>query len=509
MLLILLLLAAVLLLPTLKIHFKNRRFSRYIDHLPGEKKYPVIGTMWRSLNCRREELADYFLARHKRFGPIFRSWMGSIPMVMVYKPEHAQVVFRSSCANHKGLFYQMLTPWLGNGLIAGSGPKWQQHRKIISPSFHFKVLDSYTEIFAEKAEQFSKYLEKYEGQGYFDITEDLTKIALDIIAESAMGVELNYLNGNDRRGVEYAQAIIEFCSIFFKRMANPIYRNNFTFRYTALGRQSTQYINTIEKFNNDIIQERKKRLQQSKEKTKFLMKDELNNRKKVSFLDLLLSYQNEHRFSEEEIKEEVSTFMFGGFDTTTATVTYALLALGNDLQIQKHVQEELDHIFAGDPGRKVTPQDISEMEYLDRVVKEVLRCYNFVPFIYRELQSDLEVAGVTLPKGINIGVSLYDLHHDPVHYPDPYKFDPDRFLPEVCAQRHPYAYVPFSAGARNCLGQKFAMRNVKTLLSYILRQYHVKCLEKPENLKYFVEIVLRPQNGLHIVLEPRRLRRSG
>ncbi|XP_066157442.1 cytochrome P450 4C1-like [Euwallacea fornicatus] len=509
MLLILLLLVVLLLLPILKIYINHQHFSRYIDHLPGEKKYPVIGTMWISLKSRREDLADYLLNRHKKFGPIYRQWMGNLPMVCVYKPEHAQTIFKNSCANHKGQFYQMLTPWLGNGLISGSGPTWQHHRKIISPSFHFKVLDSYVEIFTEKAEQFSKYLEKYEGQGYFNVTTCLTKISLDIIAESAMGVELNYLSGNDPRGMEYAQAIIDFSAIFFKRMANPLYRNNFTFRWTALGRESARCVNTIQQFNNEIIQERKRRLHENKEKTKFLKEDDIGSHKKTSFLDLLLRYQNEHRLSKKEIQDEVSTFMFGGLDTTTATVTYALLALGNNAQIQKHVQEELDEIFAGDPGRKVTLQDISRMEYLDRVIKEVLRCYNFVPSIYRELQSDLEVAGITLPKGINVGISLNDLHHDPAHYPDPYKFDPDRFLPEICAQRHPYAYVPFSAGARNCLGQKFAMRNVKMILSYILRQYHVKCLEKPEDLKYFVEIVLRPQNGLHIALESRRSRRTG
>lgn len=114
------------------------------------------------------------------------------------------------------------------------------------------------------------------------------------------------------------------------------------------------------------------------------------------------------------------------------------------------------------------------MEYLDRVLKEVLRCYSFVPILARTLTEDVEIGkcfkkfkllkikiflfildGVVLPKGCNLTIDLYDLHHDPDHYPDPYKFDPDRFLPEVVAKRHPYAYVPFSAGPRNCLGEDF------------------------------------------------------
>lgn len=90
-----------------------------------------------------------------------------------------------------------------------SGPKWKRHRKIITPSFHFKVLDTYSEVFAAKAEGFTKYLERFEGAGFFDVTGYVTKLALDIITETAMGVKVNFLEGNDPRGLEYAQAIIE------------------------------------------------------------------------------------------------------------------------------------------------------------------------------------------------------------------------------------------------------------------------------------------------------------
>ncbi|CAG9760260.1 unnamed protein product [Ceutorhynchus assimilis] len=497
-LLIILTIFAILALPLLKKYIKNKRISKYIDHLPGEKWYPIVGTSLSSLKATRENYFDVLKSRHPRFGPFIRLWLGSVPVVQIYKPEHAQEIFKSNKAISKGSFYKFLYPWLGQGLISGSGPKWREHRKIITPSFHFKVLDSYGEIFARKSKLFADYLQKYDGKGYFEVTEDITRIAMDIIVETAMGVKLNYLQNTDGTDAEYANAIIGFGTIVYKRLANPLLRNDLIFKLTGIGKKSQHYIDIIHSFNAKVIQTRKELLKDHKnEKEK---KDELGRKVKMSFLDMLLAQQE---FGDDEVEEEVNTFMFGGQDTTISSLTYTFLALGNNPDILRRVQEELDQIFIDDPDRPVTPADLAQMYYLDMVFKEVLRCYCFVPFLARELHDDILVDGVLLPKGANVTINLYDLHHDPDHYPDPYKFDPDRFLPDQVAQRHPYAFAPFSAGPRNCLGQKFAMRNVKTLLATILRQYNIKCQEKPEEVKYYMEIVLRPQNGLHIALESR------
>lgn len=174
------------------------------------------------------DLFDKYMAlRRQKYGPVYRSWVGSVPMVHISKPEHLQIIFRSNTETYKGAMYKFLQPWLGQGLISGEGlystdflrflrfkvvllgPKWKRHRKIITPSFHFKVLDTYSEVFVSKAENFTKYLERFEGAGFFEVTGHVTKLALDIIAETAMGVKVNFLEGNDPRGLEYAQAIIE------------------------------------------------------------------------------------------------------------------------------------------------------------------------------------------------------------------------------------------------------------------------------------------------------------
>lgn len=183
--------------------------------------------------------------------------------------------------------------------------------------------------------------------------------------------------------------------------------------------------------------------------------DDVGEKKRLAFLDLLLeSAQNGALITDKEIKEQVDTIMFEGHDTTAAASSFFLSMMGIHQDIQEKVVQELNEIF-GDSDRPATFQDTLEMKYLERCLMETLRMFPPVPIIARELKENLKLTSgkYTVPAGATVVITTFLLHRDKRIYPNPTKFDPDNFLPERQANRHYYAFIPFSAGPRSCVGK--------------------------------------------------------
>ncbi|XP_044263329.1 cytochrome P450 4C1-like [Tribolium madens] len=485
---------------------KNRkRIWDAIEPIGGEKWYPLIGTCLELAQTKRKDFYDVYCARNVKYGPFFRTWMGFIPAIHVMKPDHVERILSSTVNLTKGDNYRFVVPWLGEGLITGSNhKKWRVHRKLITPTFHFSILDNMMEVMTEKGQFLAEQLAAKANGQFFNIYPFLTLCELDIICETAMGVEVNAMKHSES---EYVRSVYGIADIMLYRMFHPYLHPDFIFNLSSKGRQHNKYLSILHGFTRKVIQERKEKLTSGRDVVQELSEEDklLGKKKRLAFLDLLLeaNKNSEGGLTDEEIREEVDTFMFAGHDTSTVTVGWTLFTLSNYPEYQEKVYQELDEIFQGEE-RPITPQDVLKMQYLDKVIKETQRLIPVVPVIARTLDQDLEIGGRTIPAGVMVVIHLARLHKDPEQFPDPDRFDPDRFLPENVSKRHPYSFVPFSAGPRNCLGQKFALRNTKVLLASILRKYKVRAEKKIHEMKYNIEIVLRPQEGLNVALELRR-----
>lgn len=196
--------------------------------------------------------------------------------------------------------------------------------------------------------------------------------------------------------------------------------------------------------------------------------------------------------------------MFEGHDTTACGLILTLLLLAHHPDIQELMYEEIQQTYEENKNEDLQLMHYNSMKYFERVLKESMRLYPPVPFISRSIREKLVIDGMTYEPNTVFHIHIYDIHRDPTYYPDPEKFDPDRFLPENVAKRHPYAYIPFSAGPRNCIGQKYAQMEMKVLLTEIIRKYVILPVTRRKDVKFIADLVLRTQKPVRVQFKLRK-----
>ncbi|XP_068085148.1 cytochrome P450 4c3-like, partial [Anabrus simplex] len=316
--------------------------------------------------------------------------------------------------------------------------------------------------------------------------------------ESAMGRQVNAQRNSDS---EYVRAVYEMGFIVQRRQAKLWLQPDWIFRLTSLYQRHKKCIEILHGFSNKVIQERRREMLEKKSVADKHLK---GRRRRLAFLDLLLEYsQDGDGLSQDDIREEVDTFMFEGHDTTSAAISWTLFLLGSHPHVQRKVVQELDDIFYN-TDRPFTMKDLHDMRYLDCCIKEALRLYPSVPLVARQLNEDVILGNYKVPAGTTALIVIYMLHRCSDTFPDPERFMPERFLPDQWQARHPYAFIPFSAGPRNCIGQKFAMLELKAVLSTVLRRFYIEAVDRREDLILLSELILRPKDGLRVRISPRQ-----
>ncbi|XP_077547315.1 cytochrome P450 4V2-like [Haemaphysalis longicornis] len=439
--------------------------------------------------------------------PYFRAYMGDVPYLLIHKADAAEAIFSSPTMIEKSIEYNWLHPWLGSGLLTSSGAKWKARRRMLTPAFHFRILEDFLPIMNEHSVVFKNILEEHVGKpGGVDIVPLVARCTLDVICETAMGTCVNAQRCADSK---YVRAVMRLGELWFTRASQPWTWQDFAYQFTADCAEFNQSVKFVHTFSRKVIKERKKLFlehQAASETGDGVFDDGYINLSghRRAFLDLLLAQHfKDPSFTEEDIREEVDTFTFEGHDTTAVGISWALYLLGLHQDVQQKVYDELEEIFGHDRDRDATTQDIKRMKYLECTIKEAQRLFPSVPLIGRLLKEDWRHDGYIIPKGTVCTVFIYMLHRDPKEFPKPEEYIPERFLPENSIGRHPFAYTPFSAGYRNCIGQKFASMEMKTVVSRILRNYRLESMYHRDKLQLVDELVLRARNGLRVRLTPR------
>lgn len=478
----------------------RRSDTKKIEMIPGPKTVAFFGNILK-FNVPPDQIINVLVRLHKEYSPVFRIWVLGFPEVFITEPDDIETILSSRSHITKGVDYALLDPWLGAGLLTSSGDKWQEHRKILTPTFHFKILEEYIHVFNSNSQVLVQKLQECVGQPFVDINSLVTMCTLDIICETAMGISVHAQRGGQ---VEYIKAVKRISELFVHRQMSPWLYRRFIFKLTPSGVEQARVLKTLHGFTEKVIRERRSKYRAGmKSDLRTLSAEHTGKKKHMNFLDLLIDVsEKEGLLTDTDIREEVDTFMFEGHDTTSAAISWAFFTLGSYPDVQEKVMSELNEIF-GDSDREATYDDLQRMKYMEQVIKETMRLYPSVPGFTRKLDMNVQIKNYTIPAGTCVDIIPYVIHRNPKIFPNPEEFNPDHFLPERIQGRHPFAYIPFSAGPRNCIGQRFALLEEKAVLSTVLRKFKLESMERREDIDLMFQLILKPKHGLRIKITPR------
>ncbi|XP_044262031.1 cytochrome P450 4C1-like [Tribolium madens] len=469
---------------------KQKLLRFHASKLEGPLALPLIGSAYYFLGSN-ESIIDNVIHLIKKYKSPWKIWLGRQLYIVVTGPEDIEIVLNK--ALEKAESYQYLSSLLQEGLFIGPVEKWKRHRKVVLSTFSMPILKSYVEVFSQNSLRVVPKLDKFVGKGTFDVFPILTNTALEITCETAMGTKIYEQTHSD-----YAQNLSKVLELVFVRIIHYWLHPNFVWRLSNYSKQLKQLSNQLQIFVQNIVTEKKSQYRDHKNDLFF---SEAKTRK--CFIDHLIQMSEDDNWHDQELLEEAQTMVVAGSESLGSVKSFTLIMLGMHPLIQDKVYEEIYDIF-GNSDRTVTADDLTEMTYLEMVIKETLRLFPVTPVVGRRVNQNIVTDRYTLPEGSECIISILYLHRHPKIWTKPLEFNPNRFLPEEVSKRHPYSYLPFSGGPRNCIGFKYAMMAIKTVISTIILRYRISTdFKSVSEIEFSPGVVSKAKKGYLIKLKSR------
>nr|MDQ2715621.1 cytochrome P450 [Chloroflexota bacterium] len=400
--------------------------------------------------------------------------MGSLAMILFNKAEHVQSIlvehaydFSKGRLMHKGMS--------GNGLFISEGEFHRRQRKLIAPVFQPRHIAGYADTIAAYGERLQQ---EWRDGAIIDLNQQMIGLTMSVIGKVLFDAdvfqETDELGAAMAVGFEYTTR--KLSSLFMPPLSWP----------TPLNRRMRNATQVVESRIQALIDERHS-----------------SPSERNDFLSILLRARDEDgtAMSDQQLMDECLTLFGAGHETTAAALTWTWYFLCQHPHIYQQVQQEVDSVLQ---GRTPAYDDLARLPYCLQVFKETMRLYPPAAAILREALHDIEIDGYLVPEGYTVFLSPYTLQRKAEYFPDPETFDPDRFLPEREKQLPRYAYIPFGAGPRICIGNYFALMEGQLLIAALAQRVSFALLPgqtiEPDPVH---NLALRPGGKVQAVVKKR------
>ncbi|NXP26507.1 CP4B1 protein, partial [Scytalopus superciliaris] len=478
------------LLKVVQLYQERKKLAKALEVFPGPPKHWLYG---HNHLVYPEKILHQVVSWGEKYPYAFPRWFGPVlPTLIVHHPEYAKSVLGRTDPK-ASVPYKFLIPWIGEGLLILDGTKWFQHRKMLTPAFHYDVLKSYVTLMSDSVKvMLDKWDKKSTERKSVELFQDVSLMTLDSIMKCAFSFNSNCQTESNSH--YYIRAVYDLSYLLSQRIQTFSFKDVF-YNLTHKGHEFQDACKLAHTHTDKVIKERKMMLSNEMELEK------IQKKRHLDFLDILLCSKDANGvgLSDEDLRAEVDTFMFEGHDTTASGISWLFYCMSLHPEYQERCREEIQEIL-GDRDT-VEWEDLGKMTYTTMCIKESLRLFPPVPSVSRQLNKPITFSdGRSLPAGCRVGLNIFGIHRNRDVWEDPEIYDPLRFSPENSAQRHSHAFLPFSAGPRNCIGQQFAMNEMKVALALTLRRF--KLYPDPSKLPIMIpQLVLRSSNGIHLHLK--------
>jgi cytochrome P450 len=361
---------------------------------------------------------------------------------------------------------------LGDGLLTSEGEFWRRQRRLAQPAFHRKRVDAYGDVMVAFAE---RSLEAWRDGQTLDVHEEMMHLTLEIVAKCLFDADVG------ARATDVGKAMkVALENFSSQRRLIRIPRRVPTLqniRFEMAARKLDEIVGTI-------IENRRK-----------------SGEDRGDLLSMLMLAEDDsgERMTDKQLRDEVMTLFLAGHETTANALcwTFWLLSLAPDAEAK--LAEELERVL---DGRSPTMSDLSNLPYVERVLKESMRLYPPAWVVGREAIGECEVGGYRMPAGTTALMSQWVMHRDPRYHEAPERFEPDRWTAEYAKALARFAYFPFGGGPRQCIGAGFAMVEACLILATVAQRYRMD-LTPGQKVEPYASITLRPKEGIHLTLVKR------
>jgi cytochrome P450 len=440
---------------------------------PGPKGLPLFGNVFEP----RGDSIGFLTKCARAYGDIvFFRFLG-VPACFVNRPDYIESVLVTQNNNFvKSKDYRAMRRVLGNGLLLSEGEFWRRQRKLIQPAFHQERIAAYAEIMAGYTQ---RMLASWSDGQTLDIHEAMMHLTLRIVAKTLFDADVS-------REAEDVDAAMSILMGKFLRQAGlalllpawvPLPTSQLLKR--AVGR--------LDKVIYGIIEQRR-----------------ASGHMSGDLLSVFLQVRDDEGagMTDRQLHDEIMTLFLAGHETTANVLSWTWFLLGQNPEVEEKLIEELERVL---DGRVPTPADLPQLVYTDMVLRESMRLYPPVWVIGRRAVAPFRLGEYELPADTNVLISQLIMHKDARYFPEPERFDPDRWNandPRVASLPR-FAYFPFGGGPRVCIGAGFAMMEAVLLLATIAQQFRIQ-IAPGQKVKMQPTVTLRPRNGIPVTLMRRR-----